>query len=241
MFALCKVMSLHELASVLNISIDKANRCITKIKAEYKYTNTKIISYILEIVREKIPLLPLDIIEHVIIKWLDFYDICNIGLTCKIYYSKWRKWITNLPKCISDEIDDRTLSTFSSLTSLDFTARDSIPIQSIKSLSSLKVLNLPRTFVTNIDLADLKHLHLHTLDLSDTQVTNVSALGKVHTLDLSDTKVTDVSALGNVHTLDLSWTKVTDVSVLGGVHTLNLSCTEVTDVPALGKVHTLDL
>jgi hypothetical protein len=32
-------------------------------------------------------------------------------------------------------------------------------------------------------------------------------------LDLSNTQVTDIGALGNVHTLDLSFAKVTDASI----------------------------
>ena len=63
---------------------------------------------------------------------------------------------------------------------------------------------------------------VRTLDLSWTNVVDVSALGRVHTLRLIGTKVVDVSALGSVHTLDLSYTEVVDVSALGGVHTLYL-------------------
>jgi len=82
-----------------------------------------------------------------------------------------------------------------------------------------------------------KHIHLfskvHTLDLSCTEVVDVSALGNVHTLDLSSTNVEDVSALGNVHTLNLSYTNVVDISALGNVHTLNVSNTNVEDISAL--------
>ncbi len=88
-------------------------------------------------------------------------------------------------------------------------------------------------------LEKLSLQNVHTLDLSSTQVTDVSALGNVHTLNLSSTQVTDVSALGNVHTLNLSFTQVADVSALGNVHTLNLCNTPVSDVSALGNVHTL--
>ena len=105
---------------------------------------------------------------------------------------------------------------------------------------------------------------IHTLDLFNSGITDVSALGKVHTLNLSHCQgITDVSALGKVHNLNLSHCKgitdvsvlrkvhtlnlykckgITDVSALGGVHTLNLShCQGITDVSALSKVHTLDL
>jgi len=79
------------------------------------------------------------------------------------------------------------------------------------------------------------------LDLSDTDITDVSALGRVHTLDLSHTDVKDVSALGRVHKLNLRNTSVKDVSALGGVHTLNLCWSNVIDVSALSQVNTLDL
>ena len=52
---------------------------------------------------------------------------------------------------------------------------------------------------------------------------NLLKEGKVHTLNLSYTVVTDVSALGNVHTLYLRNTKVVDVSMLGKVHILDLN------------------
>jgi len=82
---------------------------------------------------------------------------------------------------------------------------------------------------------------VHTLDLRNTLVTDVSALGGVHTLNLWGVHITDVSALGDVHTLDLSYTHVTDVSALGSVHTLNLRNTLVTDMSALGGVCVLTL
>jgi hypothetical protein len=83
-----------------------------------------------------------------------------------------------------------------------------------------------------------------SLNISWTNITDVSALGRVHTLMLSNCqKISDVSALGRVHTLDLSFCSlITDVSALGGVHTLDLTlCSLITDVSALGGVHTLHL
>ena len=62
-------------------------------------------------------------------------------------------------------------------------------------------------------------------------------------INLSETNITDISMLGNVHTLNLSHCQnITDVSMLGNVHTLNLSyCKNIKDVSMLGKVHTLNL
>ena len=94
---------------------------------------------------------------------------------------------------------------------------------------------------------------LHSLDLSFTEVTDVSVLAEapdLHTLNLSYTRVTDISALKGhptLHDLDLSSTGVTDVSVLAQfpkLRTLNLSGTRVTDVSALKghpTLHDLDL
>ena len=60
-------------------------------------------------------------------------------------------------------------------------------------------------------------------------------------LDLSDSGIVDVSALGGVYQLGLSGcTGITDVSALGGVHQLDLrECSGIVDVSALGGVHTL--
>ncbi len=82
---------------------------------------------------------------------------------------------------------------------------------------------------------------IHKLDLRNTKITDVSALGNIHTLNLSYTNVKDVNALKNVHTLNLSGTKVKDVSALGNVYKLNLNGTEVKDVSALGNVRVLIL
>src|SRR5271166_5984191 len=105
-----------ELGSILNIPSARIKKCIAKVK-DKEHTHAELILIIIEIAREKIPILPLDIIRYEIITQLDFYDILHIGLTCKQYYNDWRRWITILPKCISDKIDGATLSTFSSITS----------------------------------------------------------------------------------------------------------------------------
>ena len=83
--------------------------------------------------------------------------------------------------------------------------------------------------------------YVHTLNLEQGSVRDVSALSNVHTLLLSGTFVDDLSPLIDVHTLDLTFTDVVRVSMLSGVNTLILRETRVTDVSALGRVHTLDL
>jgi hypothetical protein len=95
--------------------------------------------------------------------------------------------------------------------------------------------------------------YLHTLDLSETEVCDVSVLASftsLHTLDLENTQVSDVSALAScqsLHTLNIYRTKVSDVSPLASfksLHTLDLSVTNVRDVSALAScqsLHTLQL
>jgi hypothetical protein len=95
--------------------------------------------------------------------------------------------------------------------------------------------------------------YLHTLDLSQTQVIDVSVLAScmsLHTLDLSWTNVSDASSLAycrSLNTLRLRKTQVSDVSPLAScqsLHTLDLSETLVTVVSVLGlcqSLHTLDL
>jgi hypothetical protein len=94
---------------------------------------------------------------------------------------------------------------------------------------------------------------LHTLDLRETDVSDVSALAScqsLHTLNLAHSRVSDVSALAScqsLHTLNLAHSRVSDVSALAScqsLHTLHLACTEVSDVSALvscQNLHTLNL
>ncbi len=77
--------------------------------------------------------------------------------------------------------------------------------------------------------------HIHTIDVSDRKditddISMYISKYKVHTLNLYNTNITDVSMLGNVHTLNLYNTNIT-----------NLSYTNITDVSMLGNVHTLKL
>jgi hypothetical protein len=95
--------------------------------------------------------------------------------------------------------------------------------------------------------------YLHTLDLSYTQVSDVSALvscQSLHTLDLQKTQVSDVSVLAlcqSLHTLNLYKTNVSDVSALAScqnLHTLDISYIQVSDIAPLAScqsLHTLDL
>jgi hypothetical protein len=109
-------------------------------------------------------------------------------------------------------------------------------------LSYLQVekVNLSETDIRNVSgLYGIRKLNLHHCK----NLVNVSALRNAHTLRLSwCTGIRDCSALGGLHKLNLCGTSIVDVSMLGGVHTLNLSnCDGIRDFSALRRVHTLDL
>jgi len=96
--------------------------------------------------------------------------------------------------------------------------------------------------------ASLKNLT--SLDLSGTQVTDISELRELKnltSLNLSRTRATDVSALRelkNLTSLDLSGTKVMSISALGdlkNLRLLNLNGTQVTDVSALWELKNVTL
>jgi hypothetical protein len=86
-----------------------------------------------------------------------------------------------------------------------------------------------------------KYSFLMNIDLSNTEIEDVSNLSWVHTLNISNTGVKDVSTLGNLHTLNASRTSVLNVHNLGNLHTLDISYTSVFDASMLGNLHTLDI
>jgi Leucine-rich repeat (LRR) protein len=86
------------------------------------------------------------------------------------------------------------------------------------------------------------------LDISTTEVSDVSALGELKNLErlvLYDTQVSDVSALGelkNLEVLVISGTQVSDVSPLKelkNLQRLDADRTQVSDVSALGELKNL--
>ena len=153
----------------------------------------------------------IDILET-ILQYLPYYDIFSINILCNNMH--------NMFKCI------------------EFNSRQ-INVKNINIFRKYSFKNICIKYQEIIDyltIENMKQLKLdkmRTLNLTNTLVTDVSALGKVHTLDLSRTQVINVSALGNVHTLNLRETGVTDVSALGNVHTLNLYNTYVNGTCAL--------
>jgi hypothetical protein len=112
-------------------------------------------------------------------------------------------------------------------------------IEYIENIKKVHGLNLSNTNINDVSIFS----KVHTLSLNNCKnVSDVSALGGVHSLNLSNTNISDVSIFSKVHTLSLNNCKnVSDVSALGGVHTLNLRNTNVSDVSALAGVHILDL
>ena len=108
------------------------------------------------------------------------------------------------------------------------------------SFKDLDILNISYSNITDISMLE----KLHTLDISGCyKITDVSMLRNLHTLIMCYCNITDVSMLGNLHTLDISHCKnIKDVSMFGNLHTLNISCCkQITNVSMLGNLHTLDI
>ena len=116
--------------------------------------------------------------------------------------------------------------------------------------------NLRKLNVTNCTrLRDISSLsactQLHTVDISVTGVTNVSALTHktLHTIDLSNTDVENISSIAackNLHTLRLlGCTKVKDTTPLSQctkLHTILLSgCKRLKNLPSIPNLHTFKL
>jgi len=180
-------------------------------------------------------ILPIDVFHH-----FDLYleDLISFSQTSKYFYRGIKNSKIKIKKLVTI-FDDSLIKWFPFLDNAKIDRAYKNIQKYIHLFSKVHTLNLSYTQV--VDVSALGKGTVYDLDLSGTKVVDVSSLGKVHTLILRDTEVVDVSSLGNVHTLDLTRTKILDVSALGKVHTLNLSHTNIIDVSALGNVHTLNL
>jgi len=125
------------------------------------------------------------------------------------------------------------------LVSVDFSNSTYLRNHHLNYLMGIDNLYLSGTNITDTNHPALKYAQI--LNLSNTNITDVTGLRFVKKLFLANTPVTDVTALKTVHTLDLSYTNVSNVSALEKVHTLILAGTNVTDVSALGNMYKLDL
>ena len=178
--------------------------------------------------------IPQELFEFVIFINIVFKDVVCLAMTCKAIHT----YISGMKYEKQVVYTSKMKYWFANLTNIKILSLDLAKDKDfILTLCNIRIVDLSHTQVTDVSWLG----GVHTLDLNNTLVTDVSRLGGVHTLNLSRTRVTDVSSLGGVHTLNLRGTKVTDVSCLGRVHTLDLSRTQVTDVSALWRVHTLNL
>ncbi|MFR0575356.1 InlB B-repeat-containing protein, partial [Bifidobacterium boum] len=141
------------------------------------------------------------------------------------------------------------LQVFTSLKKLDLSGTRVSDVSPLVKLPKLNTLFLLGTQVSDVTLSSVAKLaKLTSLDLSDTQVSNVSSLEKLANLGglgLSYTQVSDVSPLAKLEKLtllDLSNTRVSDVSALAKLTDLvglNLNDTQVSDVSPLAELTSL--
>ena len=118
-----------------------------------------------------------------------------------------------------------------------------------KSLN--KVVSINWNYIINVDKlpSSIELLtSLTKLDLSNTKVSDISALSNLTSLtelDLSNTKVSDISALTSLTSLthlNLNYTKVSDISALTSLTSLThltLNYTKVSDISALANLTSL--
>jgi hypothetical protein len=111
----------------------------------------------------------------------------------------------------------------------------------LPGIDGLNCVDLSFSNIKNVTMLN----NVQTLVLSDcSYCSDFTTLSQMKTLDLTFCKrVQDTSSFGAIHYLDLSFCRsIRDVSSLGNVQTLKLSgCTEITDVSMLGAVYELDL
>jgi hypothetical protein len=117
-------------------------------------------------------------------------------------------------------------------------------IKIIKKFPNIKFsfeLEDKHLFALSNELTKENGLKIYGLKINKCRQESCKYIPHVEELDLSKTNVTDVSMFGNVYsinTLNLSYTNVVDVSMLGNVRKLNLSFFEI---KMLGNVNVLDL
>ncbi|MBS0603883.1 MAG: leucine-rich repeat domain-containing protein [Verrucomicrobia bacterium] len=112
-------------------------------------------------------------------------------------------------------------------------------------LNSIVALDLSNLGLKAIPPQITKYTQLRQLNLSNNQITDVSALEnftQLARLNLSHNQITDIAVLGNLtqlSRLNLSSNKITDVAGLGilaRLEELNLYDNQITDVSALGNL-----
>ena len=78
--------------------------------------------------------------------------------------------------------------------------------------------------------------HIHTLNLSDCNITNISMLTHNHTLILSENPIANIPEENTIKHIDLVFTLVTDVSMLTNAMAIDISYTDVTYIGVLPKL-----
>lgn len=111
-------------------------------------------------------------------------------------------------------------------------------IQDVHMLNNLHTIILNRCS----SIKDVSMLcNVKYLDISYTNVIDVSMLGKLETLILYNTNIEDVSSLGNIKYLDISYTRVKDVSMLKNVIYLKMTALNVININMLTNVKFLNI
>jgi hypothetical protein len=103
----------------------------------------------------------------------------------------------------------------------------------LPNLGNLKVLNITKTNITDVSMCS----NLETLFANSTKVIDVSMLGNLRELLIAHTDISDVSMLSKVNYLNISYTNVTDVSMLCNLKILVKRGMNNLDVSMLNNTH----
>ena len=152
--------------------------------------------------------------------------------------NRYQSIYTPLSSCVCQAGVDRMWNAQHAVIAGNWTCNREADVSSLRHVWYLSIFNM--NLLLNMNALS----NLHRLELVDTYITDVSALGSIHELVIRDcNSLEDVSALGNVHDLKLVRCKsIKDVSSLGGVCHLELNAlNRVRDVSMLATVHTLKM
>ena len=109
--------------------------------------------------------LPFELIQYEIVNRLGFNNIFRFGATCKEYQQGWKRWVKSLPYSVLERCDDKRLSSFTSLTTLDLGDNKNITDSGLAPLTSLTTLNLgSNNNITDSGLAPLTSLTILYFD-----------------------------------------------------------------------------
>lgn len=166
-------------------------------------------------------IIPLEILEVEIKPKLDFYTLISFLKTCRAFFypefysEEWRRWVEELPSPVVKRCDNKQLSMFRSLTSLNLSDNSNISNDGFANLTSLKTLILPSkvqdghithdafekltslTYLSSSYTTEYTYLNVEVSNKMISHLTNLTYLDlrSIHTNRISDSGVSNLTSL----------------------------------------------